>query len=159
MKYKYRKNQIFGKRLRVPRYIRDKIYTCTLSFDEFVRFELEDKIPISCIKPSDREIVEKFGIEKVKTLDWELLSPQNSFLSIKDFTDINTIAREKLMSIDESVENLNEELYERVRDIIPPNNYSSSMKKIYNDRLFSSNEFNNNTNSNELNNFNKGITT
>lgn len=70
MKYKYRRGQIFGKRLPVPKTIRNKVYDCALSFNEFVKYELDDKIPISCIIESDRKIVEKFGIDKCKKLDY-----------------------------------------------------------------------------------------
>ena len=59
MNYKYQRRQLFGKRLNVPKDILYKVYKCTLSFDEFVEYQLDDKIPISCIEINDRKIVEK----------------------------------------------------------------------------------------------------
>ena len=74
MDYKYQRRQIFGKRLKVPKHILNKVYNCTLSFNEFIEYQLDDKIPISCIIESDRIIVEKFGIDRCKELDWELIN-------------------------------------------------------------------------------------
>ena len=82
MNYKYQRRQIFGKRLKVPKDILNKVYNCYLSFNEFIEYQLEDKIPISCIKESDRRIVSKFGIDKCRELDWKLI---NKYL--KKFTD------------------------------------------------------------------------
>ena len=72
MDYKYQRKQIFGKRLKVPKGILNKVYKCRLSFNEFIEYQLDDKIPTSCIKESDRKIVEKFGINKCKELDVEI---------------------------------------------------------------------------------------
>ena len=74
MDYKYQRRQIFGKRLKVPVRILYKVYNCTLSFNEYIEYQLDDKIPTSCIIESDRKILEKFGIDKCKELDWELLN-------------------------------------------------------------------------------------
>lgn len=108
MNYKYQKRQIFGKRLKVPKNILSRVYNCTLSFSEFVEYGLDDKIPITCLNESDRQIVEKFGIEKAKTLDWELLSKRVYYNNIN--------FRELLMNIDISVEDLNTSLYELAKD-------------------------------------------
>jgi len=61
MDYKYKRGQIFGKRLKVPKNILAGVYNCTLSFSEFMEYELEDKIPITCLAIEDRQIVQKFG--------------------------------------------------------------------------------------------------
>ena len=61
MDYKYKKRQIFGKRLKVPKSILYDIYACRLSLKNFFDYELDDKIPISCINEYERELVEKFG--------------------------------------------------------------------------------------------------
>ena len=87
MNYKYRKRQIFGKRLNLPQDILDKVYNRKLSLNEFIEYELDDKIPISCIVEEDRKIVEKFGVDKCKGLDWELINS-------------GPFARDALMSID-----------------------------------------------------------
>lgn len=128
MNYKYQKRQIFGKRLKVPKNILAKVYNCTLSFNEFIEYNLDDKIPISCLEISDRHIVLKFGIKKAKNLDWELLDKQVYYNNI-NFKEI-------LMSINPSVEDLNAYLYELVKDQIKPIDYSSQMKKVYQNRLF-----------------------
>lgn len=128
MDYKYRKSQIFGKRLKVPKNILNKVYNCRLSFNEFIKYQLYDKIPTSCIIESDRRIVEKFGIDKCKELDWELINKR-----IYD-NDINF--RDILMSIDSQTGDINLALYELVKDQIKPSDYSSKMAELYQDRLF-----------------------
>ncbi|MBQ8872290.1 MAG: hypothetical protein IJ018_06035 [Bacilli bacterium] len=128
MDYKYRRRQIFGKRLKVPRYILNNIYDCMLSFNEFIEYQLDDKIPISCLTESDRKIIERFGIDKCKELDWELINKR-----IYD-NDINF--RDILMSIDSQTEDINRTLYELVKDQISPSDYSSKMAERYSDRLF-----------------------
>lgn len=127
MKYKYNKRQIFGKKLKIPKDILNKVYSCTLSFNEFIEYDLEDKIPISCITYNDRKVVEKFGIDKCKKLDWELLSPVNGSYNI---------SKDILMSFDTQTENINANLYELVKNQIRPVDYSSQMKRIYSNRLF-----------------------
>ena len=95
-----------------------------------------DKVPISCITLEDRKIVEKFGIEKVKQLDWELLHILELSKPTAIASNINLDSRKLLMSINPSEVDLNTGLYELVKDIIPPYEYSKKMKKIYSDRLF-----------------------
>lgn len=72
MRYKYKRNQIFGKRLKLSRLVLEDIYDCRLSFTDYIFYGLDKKIPISCIKEEDREIVEKFGIDKCKEIDYRL---------------------------------------------------------------------------------------
>ncbi|MCI8444879.1 MAG: hypothetical protein HFG15_00425, partial [Bacilli bacterium] len=128
MNYKYRKGQIFGKKLIVPSNILAKVYNCTLSFSEFIEYELADKIPITCLREVDRQIVEKFGIEKTKNLDWELLNKSKYSYKIN--------FKELLMRMNPSEEDLNRNLYELVKDQMKPSDYTSGMKAIYQDRLF-----------------------
>ena len=128
MNYKYQRRQIFGKRLKVPKYILNKVYNCTLSFNEFIEYQLDDKIPTSCIIESDRRIVEKFGIDKCKELDWELINKRIYNKEI-NFRDI-------LMSIDSQTDDINLALYELVKNQIKPSDYSSKMSEMYSDRLF-----------------------
>ena len=129
MKYKYKKYTIFGKRLKVPKHIISKVYTCDVSFEEFIEYQLDDKIPISCISETERKIVERFGISKCKELDWKLIKSRIYY--DETFKDI-------LMSIDLQTEDINLALYELVKDKIKPSEYSSKMKKVYADRLFES---------------------
>ena len=103
MDYKYQRRQIFGKRLKVPKHILNKVYNCTLSFNEFIEYQLDDKIPTSCIVESDRKIVERFGIDKCKELDWELIN--------KSIYDNNINFRDILMSIHSQTEDINSALY------------------------------------------------
>ena len=70
MKWRYKRSQIFRKRLSVPSEVEQSIYNSQLPLEQYISFDLMDKVPISCITPEDRKIVEKFGIEKVKQLDW-----------------------------------------------------------------------------------------
>ena len=128
MNYKYQRRQIFGKRLKVPKYILNKVYNCTLSFNEFIEYQLDDKIPTSCIIESDRRIVEKFGIDKCKELDWELIN--------KRIYDNEINFRDILMSIDYQTDDINLALYELVKNQIKPSDYSSKMSEMYSDRLF-----------------------
>ena len=128
MNYKYQRKQIFGKRLNIPKHILNKVYDCTLSFSEFIEYQLDDKIPISCIMESDRKILEKFGIDRCKELDWELINKRIYDKSI-NFRDI-------LMSIDSETDDINLALYELVKDQINPSDYSSKMSELYSDRLF-----------------------
>ena len=90
MHYKYQKRQVFGKRLKVPKFILEKIYSCTLSFNEFIEYGLDDKIPTSCIIDADRQIVEKFGIDKCKELDWELINKQVYYSYDNDYHEGTT---------------------------------------------------------------------
>lgn len=123
MNYKYQKRQLFGKRLKVPKEILNKVYLCTLSFNEFIKYQLEDKIPTSCIEENDRKILERFGMEKCKELDWEVINRDTSF-------------KDMLISIDPKTEDINLALYELVKDQIEPSDYSPKMAEIYSDRLF-----------------------
>ena len=128
MDYKYKKNQIFGKRLKLPKEVLQKIYNSNLSFDDFIKYDLADKIPMSCLQLADRKIVEKFGLEKAKHLDWELLN--------KSYYDLDENMKELLMTINPIEEDLNIALYEIVKDKIKPSDYSQEMKILYRDRLF-----------------------
>lgn len=148
MNYKYRRRQIFGKRLKIPKHILNKVYNCTLSFNELIEYGLQDKIPLSCIVDSDKKIVEKFGLEKSKLLDWELLNKSVYY------NDINF--KELLMSIETSVDNVNEKLYELTKDRIRPSDYSSKMQEIYSKRLFKLSENTNEEFIDEIQKFNKG---
>ncbi len=136
MDYKYQRKQIFGKRLKVPKRILNKVYNCTLSLSEFIEYQLDDKIPVSCIIESDRKIVGKFGIDKCKKLDWELIN--------KYIFDNSISFRDILMSIDSQTENINQALYELVKDQIKPSDYSPKMAEVYSDRLFEISRIGNN---------------
>ncbi len=149
MDYKYQRRQIFGKRLKVPRHILNKVYNCTLSFNEYIEYQLDDKIPTSCIAESDRKIVEKFGIDKCKELDWELINKRVYYNYDIDFRNI-------LMSIDSQSEDINSALYELVKDKIRPIDYSPRMREVYSDRLFDVSQNNDENLRYIINDFNEG---
>lgn len=148
MDYKYQRRQIFGKRLKVPKNILNKVYDGILSFNEFIEYQLDDKIPTSCIRASDRRIVDKFGIDKCKELDWELINKRVSYNSI-NFADV-------LISIDSQVEDINKALYELVKDQIKPIDYSPKMREIYSNRLFDISQNNDENLKGIMNDFNEG---
>ena len=131
MEYKYKRGQIFGKRLKVPKHILKKVYSCTLSFQEYLEYQLDDKIPTSCIIRNDKEIVERFGVDVCRKLDWELITTSHVNL------------RRVLMSIDPHTKDVNNALYEIAKDKILPIGYSPKMKEVYKDRLLTSEEVNN----------------
>lgn len=119
MEYKYKKNQLFKKKLNVPQEILNKVYNCSLSLEEFYKYQLDDKIPISCIIDVDRRILEKFGIKKCRSLDFDLL----------DY-------KVEIMSISSETEDINSVLYDKLKNQIEPLNYPPKMREIYKDRLF-----------------------
>ena len=149
MNYKYQRRQIFGKRLKVPKYILNKVYNCTLSFNEFIEYQLDDKIPTSCIIESDRRIVEKFGIDKCKELDWELINKRVYYNNNINFRDV-------LMSIDSQTQDINSALYELVKDEIKPVDYTPKMREVYSDRLFDVSQNNDENLRYIINDFNEG---
>lgn len=152
MKYKYKKGQVFGKRLQVPKAVLYDVYHNTLTFNDFITYDLVDKIPISCIIKSDRRIVERFGIEKSKDLDWELINK-------RIFYNPGLTIRETLMTINENTQDINTALYELVKDQIEPNDYSSKMKERYQDRLFDINQEQDTATKAIKNDFNHGTLT
>ena len=149
MDYKYQRRQIFGKRLKVPRFILKKVYNCTLSFNEYIEYQLDDKIPTSCIIESDRKIVERFGIDKCKELDWELLNKRVHYNKNINFRDV-------LMSIDSQTQDINSVLYELVKDEIRPIDYTPKMREVYSDRLFDVSQNNDENLRYIINDFNEG---
>lgn len=150
MDYKYQRRQIFGKKLKVPKLILNKVYNCTLSFNEYIEYQLDDKIPTSCIIESDRKIVEKFGIDKCKELDWELINKRFYYNKNINFRDV-------LMSIDSQTQDINSALYELVKDEIKPIDYTPKMREIYSDRLFDVSQNNDENLRYIINDFNEGI--
>ena len=122
MDYRYKRNQIFKKALPVPNHIKGDVYDCKLSFIDFINYALEDKVPISCLHVSDRQIVQRFGIEKCKKLDWSILSTQTYGKG-----DIKVI----LLGLSPETEDLNDALYKALNHKLPPQNYSEGMKKKY----------------------------
>ena len=63
MEYKYKRWQLFGKRLNVPKNILNDVYNSRLSCADFFKYKLDDKIPLSCLWPYDKKIIDKIGKE------------------------------------------------------------------------------------------------
>ena len=119
MKYRIKKNQLFRKKLNVPESVLNRIYSNTLDFQDYVDYNLEDKVPLTCLDEIDAKIVEKFGIERAKTVDWELIELKGNQLS-------STID-----DISEYCEDINEELYKFVRTDMLPKDYTKKMRDKY----------------------------
>lgn len=129
MKYKYKKGQIFGKKLKVTKNILNKIYNQKLSINEYFGHNLYDKIPITCIKESERKTVEKFGLEKLNQIDWEDIFNNPSAIFKFDFNEV-------LEAINPETNDINHDFYEIYKDMLSPAEYSPKMKEIYSNRLF-----------------------
>ena len=104
MKYKYKKE------------IQRKIYQNELSLIDYIQNQLDDKIPVSCLRKSDRKIVQEFGLERIKKLDWEM------FYMLDEDVDLGEIFE----NIDSD---MNKSLYEFLKDKISLEHYSDQMKK------------------------------
>ena len=155
MKYKYKKWQL-GKSLKVPKEIKQDVYDCYLSLEDFIKYNLEDKIPITCLKQyPDREIVEKFGIEKAKTLDLELINKglySDAFFNKPDFHSVE----EALLQIEPTVDDLNKALYEKIINYISPQKYSQKMKEKFPNRFIDVSQIDNENQKEIASRFNKG---
>lgn len=129
MKYRHKWYQFLKKRLNVPKRVESQIYSNHLSLANYIEYELYGKVPLECLNERDRKILEKFGLEKIINLDWELiLTPFGHNIHI-DFFDI-------LEKIPEQEEKINDVLYEVLLETIPPERYSQKMKELYQDRYF-----------------------
>ena len=125
MRYKYKKGQIFGKRLDVPKDVLERVYRNICTYNDFVKYGLFDKIPSSCMRRPDIDILTKFGNEKCDVLDWELISKAFGGVDVSDI----------LMSLDPETKDLNLAIYEQIKDKINPSYYSSRMREFYSDRF------------------------
>lgn len=135
MEYRYRKHQIFKKKLDVPSFILNSVYKDTLTIKEMVEYDLIDKIPMTCLKEEERELAEKFGIEKFRDFDWDLL---------RVYISINSGIKkpmEYLKELDSSTEDLSLAIYEYLKDKIDLSNYTDRMKQVYKNRFFTEEEF------------------
>lgn len=131
MKYKFKKNQLFRKKLDMPEGIVNKVYNCKLTFQEYIEYNLEDKVPISCLNEIHRMVVEKVGVEKSKNLDWELIN-------LKGFELTGTIK-----DLDVNCEDINNELYKFVRTDMRPKDYTKMMREKFSTFVLDSDEVDN----------------
>ena len=56
---------------------------------------MDDKIPISCVREADREIIEKFGIDRCKKLDWELINKSVYYNRLCDIFNLGFLKEDK----------------------------------------------------------------
>lgn len=132
MAYKYKRSQIFAKTLDVPKDIRNRIYNNQITLEEYVKYELNGKIPLSCLFETDRKIVEKFGFEKCRVLDFDLI--RNYFM----YRPINIY--EELLKLDYIPDNLNHFIYDLVGDKVYLDSYTPGMKEYFKNRFFGEGE-------------------
>lgn len=137
MKYKYERGKIFGKKLKVPKDVLSRVYAKSATFDDFVMFDLFDKIPLDCMHTRDKKIYQKIGLEKSKSLDWDVIRK----LSFSYYIDRDTFRMpdELLKLIDggkEPVEALDELSFKMLK----PSDYSPRMIEVHPERIFSEEE-------------------
>lgn len=161
MNYRYKRYQIFRKKLNVPDDVLERIYNGELSSREYIEYDLFDKIPFSCVKVSERRILFKISKKEVTLseyvehdLDGKVSSScvcekdriilerfgfekccDLDWEAVDDSYGCSINIREALMAIDPNCENLNMSLYEAIKNHMSPKNYSKRMKEVYRDRL------------------------
>ena len=106
MNYKYRRGQLFGKRLDVPKDVLGRVYRNICTYNDFVKYGLFDKIPTSCMRRPDIDILNKFGNDRCKSLDWELIN--RSFRNI--------VIADMIMSLDPETKDINLAIYEQIKE-------------------------------------------
>ncbi len=120
MAYKYHKGQLFGKKLDVPKEILTKVYNKTLTLSEYFKYNLDDKIPTSCIYSRQKLILDKFGIEKCKNIDEfvaDFIAGYNYKLGLDD--------------VPNDVDDINTYVYEKLKYIIHPEVWPPIMRELY----------------------------
>ena len=104
MEYRVKRSQIFRKKLPVPKEIQEHVYNKTLTIEDYIKYDLIDKVPVECIYIHDRKVVERFGGEKLKQLDFEMYNKNTSrYGSV-------------LMLIDPEVSDLNMAFYQKIME-------------------------------------------
>lgn len=103
MDYRLKRNQIFKKKLPVPKEIQEQVYSKTLKMEDYIKYDLVDKVPIEHIYWQDRAVVERFSAEKLKQLDFEMYNKNTSrYSSIllmisPDVSDLNNAFYKQIM--------------------------------------------------------------
>jgi len=75
MKYKYKRFQIFRKKLPVPKEVLKRIYNGTATIEDIIQYDLKDKVPVECLYYQYREIASIVGMEVAVGLDWNAILP------------------------------------------------------------------------------------
>lgn len=107
MKYRHKKYQIFYKKLSVPKKVRNRIYKNIATIEDFIDYDLANKIPIECLSYEYVDIVKIVGIEKSLGLDWECILAVNHYVLLEWLKENNN----KTFSSEE----LNVLLYESIK--------------------------------------------
>ena len=50
MNYRYKKSQIFKEKLPVPKEVLERIYNNYATIEDFINYDLANKIPIECLR-------------------------------------------------------------------------------------------------------------
>lgn len=79
MKYRYKRFQIFRKKLSVPKEVLDRIYKGEATIDDINGYDLKDKIPVECLSYKYRRISSIVGMEIAVGLDWDAILPLDSY--------------------------------------------------------------------------------
>lgn len=132
MEYRYKKFQLFAKSLDVPKNIKNAIYNNNLTLQAYIEYELNGKIPVSCLIERDQQLLEKFGFEKLRTLDFELI--RHSFM----YRPLNLF--DELLKLDYIPDNINHPLYDLVGDKLYLDSYTPGMREYFKHRFFGDDE-------------------
>lgn len=117
--------QLQGK---VPKSIFKRIRNNNLFLNEYFYYNLETLVPISCLSITDRMIVERFGIDRCKMLDMELIRYSEYIYEVN--------LKEMLLRVNPNTKDLNHDLYEMLSGKIKPSDYSALMKEYFSSVLF-----------------------
>ena len=87
MAYRSKKWHIFGEKLNVPEDVLKRIYKKEATIDDFVSYDLVDKLPLDILSPYYQERAELYGFENAQKLDWEFIEKNDfaqNFLAFRD---------------------------------------------------------------------------
>ena len=99
--------------------LKDVIRKGFISFSDYYNGDYDElRIPTSFLREPDRSIVEHFGVERASGLDWALIRMNRN------------IAVHELLKLDPDTENINTQLYQRLKHSIPPTKFSPQMKRM-----------------------------
>lgn len=101
MDYRYKKSQFWRKKLPVPDEIIEKVYKGNLALNDFFKYDLVDKIPVECLGIYERELIQRFGVDVLRDLDWEMYYKSYQYHKL-------------LMQIEPNVLDLNMEFYKAI---------------------------------------------
>lgn len=123
MNYRYKKYQLFRKRLPVPKEVLTRIYNGKATIQDFLDYHLEDKIPVSCLSYEYFKVVNIIGIHKALLLDWKCIFASNN---IGIFMDDYYEQIANIKSSSNSADDFNHLLYKFIKDNIysVPNDFN-----------------------------------